>query len=254
MPRVDEIAVREMDRLLTSRADLVFIASDTLLATKKALNPNTIVSPHGVDVGHFTSAMEPGETPDDIARLPRPIVGFFGLIERWIDLDLIEHLAERRPSWSFVMIGHVATTRHKVMDRPNVHFLGQRPYSDLPHYAREFDAAIIPYRLAMQVMHANPLKLREYLATGKPIVSVRTPEVEKFADVVEIADNYEQFADRLDALMARKQTVEEVERRVARIKECSWEARVQKTLEIVNQHLRANEEATCGDSTLTPCG
>src|SRR5262249_6462720 len=141
--------------------------------------------------------------PTDTAHLPRPVVGFFGLIERWIDLDLVKYLAELRPEWSFVMLGRVAVPEEELPRRANLHFLGRRPYEQLPAYGKQFDAAIIPYRLTRQVLHANPIKLREYLAMGKPVVTVRTPEIEKFTDVIEIASSREAFLAKLDEVLAR---------------------------------------------------
>ena len=149
--------------------------------------------------------------------LRRPIVGFFGLIERWIDLDLVGWLAEQRPNWSFVMIGRVAVPAETLPRLPNLHFLGKRPYAELPHYGGQFDAAIIPYRLTKQVYHANPIKLREYLAMGKPVVSVSTPEIDKYADVVTIARSREEFLSRLDEVLGQPDTPAASARRVARV-------------------------------------
>ncbi len=113
-----------------------------------------------------------------------PIVGFTGLIERWIDVDLIGWLAGEIPQATFVMVGRVAIPDEQLPSAPNLRWLGPRPYERLPEYGARFDAAIIPYRLNAQVHAANPLKLREYLSMGLPIVSVSTPEIDKFAEVV----------------------------------------------------------------------
>jgi hypothetical protein len=115
--------------------------------------------------------------------------------------------------------------------------MGKRPYDSLPAYGKQFDAAIIPYRLTQQVLHANPIKLREYLALGKPIVSVSTPEIDKFADVVEIARSPEEFLARLDEVLARPPAPEEIRRRMQRVAPTSWEARLEEVLTIVNRHL-----------------
>ncbi len=238
LPDVDVEAVRAMDEALMRKADLVFVASDTLLVGKSALNPNTHHSPHGVDIKHFGRACADDErVPRDIAGLPRPIIGFFGLIESWIDLELVAHLAEQRPKWSFLMIGRVAVPEDNVPRLPNLHFLGRRCYEDLPDYGRHFDVAIIPYKLTRQVIHANPLKLREYLAMGKPIVSVRTPETEKFGDVVGIAENREDFLVRLDRVVREPRTPEAVRKSIDRVASSSWEARVAEVLEVMEASL-----------------
>jgi glycosyltransferase involved in cell wall biosynthesis len=240
LPDVNEAAVRAMDEEMTRKADLVFVASDTLLGAKRRLNPSTYVSPHGVDFDHFARAQDGRlEPPPEVAQLPRPVVGFFGLIERWIDLDLVRYLAEQRPHWAFVMIGRVAVPDGEVPRRENIHYLGKRPYDLLPAYGKQFDAAIIPYRLTQQVLHANPIKLREYLAMGKPVVSVSTPEIDKYADLVEISHSREQFLANLDAVVARPASPEEVRKRMGRVAHESWEGRLRQVLETIHRRLGA---------------
>lgn len=247
LPGVNVAAVRQMDDQLTRQADIVFIAAEVLLERKLEMNERTFVSPHGVDVDHFGAASEPGPVPADIADLPRPVVGFFGLIEAWIDQGLVEYLAKARPNWSFVMIGRVAVDHAGVRSCPNVHFLGRRDYADLPNYGRAFDAAIIPYHPTQQVQNANPLKLREYLAMGKPVVSVRTPEIEKFADVVRIAGNREEFLKHLDEALATP-TAGEIAKRMLAVADSSWESRVDSVVERIE-----NLDAVKQHHVLTGC-
>jgi glycosyltransferase involved in cell wall biosynthesis len=238
LPDVNSQSVRAMDEELTRNADIVFVASETLRASKALLNPNTYVSPHGVDTDHFApSRGDRLESPPEMANIPRPIVGFFGLIEQWIDLDLIDKIAVERPQWSIVLIGRMAVPDHRICHRPNVYLLGKRPYEELPAYGRQFDAAIIPYHLTQQVLHANPIKLREYLAMGKPVVSVSTPEIDKYSDVVEIARSREEFLARLDDVLSRPANSAETERRMERVASESWDARLGAVLEIVERHV-----------------
>ncbi len=238
LPDVNVAAVQRMDEATTRKADLVFVASDTLLEAKRQLNPKTEASPHGVDFAHFARAQDAGlPVPADAANLPRPIIGFFGLIERWIELSLVDYLAEQRPHWTFLLIGRVAVPEPEVPRRPNIHYLGRRPYESLPAYGKLFDAAIIPYHLTQQVLHANPIKLREYLAMGKPIVSVSTPEIDKYGDVVAIARSHEEFLAKLDQALSRPPTPDEVRRRMDRVRSESWEARLEEVLYRVHQAL-----------------
>lgn len=240
LPDVDADAVRAMDDELTRRADLVFVASETLLSGKRLLNPETYVSPHGVDYAHFARAQDPAlAIPDDIAALPRPIVGFFGLIERWIDLPLIDYLAERRPSWTFLMIGRVAVPEADAPRRPNIVYLGPRPYSTLPAYGKAFAAAIIPYHLTPQVLHANPIKLREYLAMGKPIVSVSTPEIDRFAAHVRIGKDRDEMLAHLDAAVGTGLSPAELEAQRALASTMTWDASLRRVLERVEARLTA---------------
>jgi glycosyltransferase involved in cell wall biosynthesis len=238
LPGVDEEAIRRMDEDMTRNSDLVFVASHTLHGDKQRLNANTHVSPHGVDIKHFARAQSADlAVPADTASLPGPVVGFFGLIERWIDLELVDYLAQQRPQWTFLMIGRVAVPQDEIPRRPNLHLIGKRAYEQLPAYGKQFDAAIIPYRLNRQVMHANPIKLREYLAMGKPVVSVSTPEIDKYADVVSIARSREDFLAQLDAALARPSSTIDIERRMRRVAGESWDSRMEGILEVVNRHL-----------------
>jgi glycosyltransferase involved in cell wall biosynthesis len=238
LPDVDAAAVRGMDEELTRRADLVFVASGTLLESKRRLNPETHLAPHGVDFDHFVRAQDPGlPVPDDVAALPRPIVGFFGLVERWIDLDLVAWLAERRPRWTFLMIGRVAVPDAEVPKRPNLVYLGRRPYEALPAYGKAFAAAIIPYRLTPQVLHANPIKLREYLAMGKPIVSVSTPEIDRFAAHVRIGRTREELLAHLDAAVGTGLEPAEVEAQTALASTMTWDANLRRVMARVEARL-----------------
>jgi glycosyltransferase involved in cell wall biosynthesis len=239
-PGVNPEVVRAMDDETTRRADTVFIASDTLLEGKKALNPNTHVSPHGVEVEHFARAQDPLlPVPEGVAHLPGPVVGFFGLIERFIDLDLLDYLAEQRPHWTFLMIGRVAVPEEQVPRRPNVHLIGKRPYEQLPAYGKRFDAAIIPYRPGAWSFHANPIKLREYLAMGKPVVSVETPQVNKFADVVEVARSREEFLAALDKVLLHPPSADKTRARMDRVASSGWDRRVAEVVHTIRDTPRS---------------
>ncbi len=237
VPGVDSDAVRRMDEELTAAADVVFVASETLLASKSQLNPNTHHSPHGVDVDHFGGARRTPAPVPELAAATGPVIGFFGLVEDYIDLDLLDYLARERPSWTILVIGRVAVPHERVPQRGNLIFIGPRPYESLPEYGRHFRAAIIPYRMTDFTFHANPLKLREYLAMGKPVVATRTPQTERFADVIELADSPAQWLRALDAAVATTQSAEMVQARVDRVSATSWEARVRCAWSLVESAL-----------------
>ena len=242
LPDVDVEAVRQMDETLTRKADLVFVASGMLLEGKRALNPNTHVSPHGVDYDHFVKAQDPAlPIPADIAHLKGPIIGFFGLIERWIELSLVRYLAEQRPHWNFLMIGRIAVPEAEVPRLPNIHFIGRRPYDTLPAYGKAFTAAIIPYHLTQQVINSNPIKLREYLAMGKPIVSVSAPEIDKFAEVVAIARTREEYLAALDRAVASGLSDEQRARQTALAQSMTWDANLTRVMSLVEEQLAARD-------------
>ncbi len=246
MPGIDADSMRAMDRTLTEKADVVFVVSKNLLEAKLPLNPNTHLSPHGVDVDHFGRAQSASQAtiPSDIKHLAQPIVGFFGLMEGRFDLDLVAYLARERPQWNFLMIGHVGVPQEEVPDLPNLHFIGKRPYQQLPDYGRQFAVAILPSKVSQQAFFGNPLKLREYLAMGKPVVSIGTPESERFADLVEIAANREEFLAKLDKVIAQPDTPEAVQRRLDRVASQSWEARVAEVLRLLRETVDRNRSET----------
>lgn len=225
-PGVDAERIGRRDEELSRRADLVFVAPPTLVEAKRALNANTEFSPHGVDVALFARAADPATPIAAGARdLAHPIVGYFGSLHEWIDFELIAWLARQRPQWQFLLVGHAAADVGELAALANVHLVGAQPYSSLPAWAKAFDAAIIPYRLNRQVANANPLKLREYLATGKPVVSVRNAEIEKFADHVHIADSREDFLAALERALA-DDSIEASHARQAAVADQTWDRRV----------------------------
>jgi hypothetical protein len=124
-----------------------------------------------------------------------------------------------------------------VPKRPNIVYLGRRPYESLPAYGKAFTAAIIPYRLTQQVLHANPIKLREYLAMGRPIVSVSTPEIDKFSDLVAVTRTREEFLARLDHAVTVGLSPAEVAEHTRRASTMTWNARLEQVMQIVTRAL-----------------
>lgn len=223
---VSREAIARMERDLVRRADLVLTSSERLAAERSALNPNTRFVTHGVDVGHFAQALDPGvETPADLRDIPHPVIGFFGLLADWVDLDLVRAMALERPRWSFVLVGKEATSVAALRGLPNVHLLGQKPYALLPAYCRGFDVGIIPFRTNELTVRANPLKLREYLAAGLPVVSTPLPEVARYRPFAHLADGATGFIEAITAALGERNPALDRARAQAMASE-SWEARV----------------------------
>ena len=180
---LDRDRITAMERELCRRADVVFTTSRPLLESKRAYNPETHLALHGVDHEHFARALAPDTAvAEDIARLPRPVLGFIGLIEDWVDLELIAHLAARRPDWSFALIGKSKVDTSQLAKHPNVHLLGHKPYASLPAYCKAFDVSLIPFVVNELTRHVNPIKLREYLSAGLACVSTDIPAVRDHAE------------------------------------------------------------------------
>nr|WP_295375562.1 glycosyltransferase [Pseudoxanthomonas sp.] len=237
-PGVDAELIGQRDDALSRAADLQFVAPPALLERKRGLNPRTFYSPHGVDVALFRQAGEAGtEIPAAARDLSGPVVGYIGSLHEWIDLDLIAWLARQRPQWTFLLVGHAAADVSELRALSNVRLVGAQPYPTLPQWAKAFDVAIIPYRMNRQVANSNPLKLREYLATGKPVVSVYNPEIEKFSRWVRIAHDREGYLRALESALA-EDTPQAAAERIAAVADQTWDSRVDSVLDTVAQALQ----------------
>jgi glycosyltransferase involved in cell wall biosynthesis len=236
-PGMDPVAIQAMDDDLTRRADVVFVAPPALVDAKRKLNRNVHHSPHGVDFDLFAQASDPSFVPAaETQALPRPVIGYFGVLGDWIDYDLLSWLAESRPRWTFLFVGHTAGDVGPLRRFSNIVLAGAKPYEELPRWAHAFDVAIYPNRLTRQTIHANPLKIREYLATGKPIVAVPTQVTTQFSKLIYLADTKEAYL----AAIERAMTEETPERRAARMQAVagiSWDARFRETVTIVENLL-----------------
>jgi glycosyltransferase involved in cell wall biosynthesis len=198
----DKTAILDMERRLIEKSDLVIVSSSRLYETKRRYNPNTYLVTHGVDVAHFRNACLPATAaPEDCPELRHPVIGFFGLIADWVDLEIIRFLAASRPDWSFLLIGEVHTDISVLRGMTNVHLLGRRSYQSLPAYCKLFDVAILPFVVNELTLAANPLKLREYLAAGLPVVSTPLPEVVKLNGLVRTAQTREGFLNQIEAFL-----------------------------------------------------
>jgi glycosyltransferase involved in cell wall biosynthesis len=237
-PGVDVEEIQRLDDALSRRADRLFVAPPALLEHKAAINPATVPAPHGVDVQHFGRAADGTIDPPARARdIRHPVVGFFGSLAEWIDIGLLEHIARQRPQYTLLLIGYCSVDVTKLAGLPNVVLAGPVPYEDLPAWASVFDVAILPYLRNRQVINSNPLKLREYLATGRPVVAVRAPAIEEFADVVAIADSPDEFILAIDRAIAGGPDEEARLSRLRRIADQSWDARVERVVGIVGSDL-----------------
>jgi glycosyltransferase involved in cell wall biosynthesis len=223
----------ELEDELIRRADLVVVSAKRLLDSKGGKNPHTVLVRHGVDYDHFRKALLPEtKVPDEIAKLPRPVIGYFGLMAAdWIDIDLMEHVARHFSGGSLVLLGKVTTDMSKLTALPNVHLLGRKPFAELPAYSKGFDVAILPFPISEVTLNANPLKVREYLAAGLPVVSTKIPEVEVLG-LAHIAGGKEAFASAIEE--ALKDPGPKTQRSDA-MKNESWEGRVEE----VRRHVAA---------------
>jgi glycosyltransferase involved in cell wall biosynthesis len=182
---VDRANTVNAERALLDKVDCVFAINHALADAKRAIHPVTHVSPHGVDHAAFARALDPATAvPADVAALAgpgRPVIGFYGTLQDWVDYELIAAVARARPQWQIVLLGQELADTGAVHGLANVHRLGRKPHDQLPAYCRGFDVGWIPYRIDERMTFVNPIKLREYLSAGLPVVSTAVPEVARVA-------------------------------------------------------------------------
>jgi glycosyltransferase involved in cell wall biosynthesis len=220
---------------LCRNVDVVFATSASLVESRRAFNPNTFLARHGVDVELFRTALSDStQVPPDLARLQQPVLGFYGTIQDWVDLDLIAYLAKRHPEWSIALIGKTMTDLTAVKSLSNVHFLGKMPHDSLPMYCKGLAVGLIPQKVNDLTVHMNPLKLREYLAAGLPVVCTALPEAKGFSPYCAVAGSYADFEQAAAAAIAGD-SPELRRKRSDSMKDESWQSKVAQTAAKVMQ-------------------
>lgn len=163
---------------LIDRADVIFTGGHSLYEAKRERHPRVFAFPSSVDREHFAQARNPGTEPSDQSAVPEPRLGYFGVIDERLDLDLIAGLADARPDWSIVMVGPVVKiSEDDLPRRPNIQWLGSRSYDALPAYLRGWDIALMPFALNAATQFISPTKTPEYLSAGRPVVSTPVRDV-----------------------------------------------------------------------------
>ncbi len=225
--RYDEFTGVRPQRLLELTSQLargceVSIATSAELADDlRAFGATPELVPHGVDAERFAGNPDP---PSDLSDLERPLVGYVGILDDYLALDAIRAVAERLEQGTVVLVG-AANADVSVLDHPRIVRLGFRPYAEIPAYLAAFACCICPFQISRLTTAVNPIKLREYLAAGRPVVSTPLPAVLEYRDVVEVASGRDEFAGAvIRALQSGQDTAESRERRRARVRGESWDA------------------------------
>ncbi len=232
---LDKAQTVAAERKLLDRVDAVFAINHALADAKRTYHEATFVSPHGVDHALFARALDDATVePADIVSLPHPRIGFYGTLQTWVDFELIAHVARNRPAWQIVLIGQQLADITALRGLPNVHLLGQKRHDELPAYCKGFDVGMIPYRIDERMAFVNPLKLREYLSAGIPVVSTAVPEVMRYASLCEIATTPDDFIAATERALADTTPAARRARSAAMTTE-TWAARVAEVTRIVDQ-------------------
>jgi glycosyltransferase involved in cell wall biosynthesis len=191
---VDGERIARMERDLCRQADVVFTTARTLWNHKRNYNAETHLALHGVDHQHFARALdEETPLPEDLRDCEGPVIGFFGLVHDWIDISLLAQVAQRRPDWTVAVIGKANVDMSSLQRLPNVRLLGRRPYDLLPRYCKAFTVGVMPFVLNELTSNVNPIKMREYLSAGLPVVSTDLPEVRGYSESVRVAHSPDDF-------------------------------------------------------------
>jgi glycosyltransferase involved in cell wall biosynthesis len=213
---VDHAPIKSMETKLASKADIILAASDVL--AKRFSGAKTILMPHGVDLDLFQM---PQARPDDLAKTNK-IAGFYGSLSSWIDGEAIAKTAQAMPEWTFVLIGAIRTDVSCLTALTNVKFLGEKPHHELPAYVQHWNVSLLPFKNTPQIQACNPLKLREYLSVGTPIVSTYFQALEPYSDLIEIA---EYGGDYRGQIAKAARDVERNDYRRASVAHESWDQR-----------------------------
>ena len=219
----------QRERELFECADAVFTGGPSLYEAKRRFHPYVHCFPSSVDLRHFASANSIPEAREQ-KRFPRPRLGFFGVIDERMDLDILRHLAAERPKWTIVLVGPVAKIERSALPwAANLRYLGQQPYHDLPGYLAGWDACLMPFALNDATRLISPTKVLEYMAAGRPIVSTSIADVARpYHDIVFLGDGPRAFLEACERALGQSD-----EERVARsaragavLARTSWEETV----------------------------
>ncbi len=248
---LDARATIAAEKRLLSRVDVTFCTSQALVDSKSKHTRLTQFAPHGVNFASFARAVDGDlEVPADLARIPQPRLGFFGTLRDLIDYDLIAGMARARPDVHIVLIGQKHVDLAELEALPNVHFLGQKKHDELAAYCKGFDVGWIPYRIDDNVKFINPLKLREYLSAGVPVISTSMPEVLPFMHLAHIADTPEETAAAFDRARGQDSAVVRAQRSESMRAE-TWPARVSRIAETVDAIERDKDRPRIDRATQT---
>jgi glycosyltransferase involved in cell wall biosynthesis len=212
-------SLSKLEEKLVNKVDAVFAVSNFLMATRKPAKGKIFYAPQGVETSHFLCS----ELAPEVKNIKKPVIGFFGLISEWIDLDLIKMCLTAYPESTFLFIGKSVVNLSSLLEMKNFIYLGAVEYSKLPEYASAFDVGLIPFDLSQVSLAANPLKLMEYFSMGIPVVSTNLPEVQKFYELAFVAKDREEFV-RMIGLAVDDVTEARNHARKMKAGELSWQS------------------------------
>ena len=238
----DPELIRKLHEQAIEQADIIFYSSRKLLAHATAGLDRSHLLEQAVDFEHWSRVGQLDVAPA-LADIPRPRIGYFGAIEPWlVDQDLIKLAARERPNWQWVFIGNKSRGLD-IETLPNTQFLPAVPYQELPSYAAGFDVCVLPWETEQAfTSYGSAIKVREYLATGKPVVISPLPEYEAMSDVLRIARSREDFLRLVDEAL-HEQDPGIAEKRQRSVVNGTWDARAEWVSELIERKLSEKENS-----------
>lgn len=236
----DSQELLNQEEYLMSHADIIFTNVQSLFESKKQHHPNVHLFPGSVDKTHFNKAWN-SSTPEDIAHIQSPIVGYYGIIDEQIDFSLLQETALKLPNVSFVMIGPRMIDEEHLPKEANIHFLEMKSYDELPNYLKAFDIAMMPFVLNDATKYISPTKTLEYMAAGKPIISTKTTDVVRdYRRCVSLVENADEFSNAITFLLDKMDRLS-LEMEYYRIlKKTSWDATTDKMESLIRTFSKDN--------------
>ncbi|TNC47242.1 UDP-galactopyranose mutase [Rubellimicrobium rubrum] len=249
--------LREREAALLKAADVVFTGGYSIYEAKRLQHDNIHPFPSSVDGAHFAQARKGLPTPADMAGIPGPRFGFYGVIDERIDLTLIDHVAAARPDWQIVMVGPLSKIGPEDLPRrPNIHYPGGKSYAELPAYLSSWDVALMPFAINEATRFISPTKTPEYLAAGRPVVSTPIRDVVRHygnLEGVKIADTPEAFLQACDAALALSKAPQawrpEVDRMLA---DLSWDSTFKRMDRLVAEAVQMRRSRRAPDRFAAP--
>lgn len=223
--------IRLLEKKIIADADLVFVVSKQLLEIARDVNPNSHQLLDGTVPEMFQERS--AEAPADMKGIRHPVIGYAGTVSARLDVSLLEGLSERFPDCSFVFVGDIHVSRVNISglkQRPNVYFLGGKAYDELPEYITQFDICLLPY--LPEIKTAPPTKVFDYLATGKPIVSIDLPELAFLGDLLRMAMGIDEFERQIRDSLSERSPEPALKRKLA-ARQNSWALRSQEIMSFV---------------------
>jgi glycosyltransferase involved in cell wall biosynthesis len=224
---------------MRKRANLIFCGSKSMQSFLQGNEAKVYWIPNGVDLDFFQPKSNNRNIPKDLMEIPRPRIGYAGMMDKRIDVDLINFAAARLPNFNFVFVGPIYEIKYiksQLSNLSNVYFLWHKRYEEIPNYINNFDVCIIPHKVNKYTDGMNPLKLYEYLACGKPVVSTAIAGTELFQSVIRVAETKESFAMAIQESMTAEPD-QIIERRNA-VKGYSWTSRVDEMMFHISRMLK----------------